>query len=55
MEVKKRMSTIKQIGKGDNVHQSPPPNITQLYENNYSKNVIKNIFDVNLHHGLIKA
>jgi hypothetical protein len=52
--VKRRMCIIKQLGKGDNVHQSPP-SITQLFQNSSSKNVIKSIFNVNLHHSLIKV
>jgi hypothetical protein len=54
LEVERKMSTIKQLGKGDNVHQRPF-NITQLSKNSCSRNVIKNVFDVNLHHGLIKV
>jgi hypothetical protein len=52
--VKKKMSTIKQPGKGDNARQSPD-NITQLSKNNNSKNVIKIVFYVNLHHGPIRG
>jgi hypothetical protein len=47
--VKKKMSTIKQLGKGDKVRQVPF-DITQLSKNSSSRNVIKNIFDINLHH-----
>jgi hypothetical protein len=52
--VKIRMSTIKQPGKRDNAHERPL-NITQLYENNNLRNVIKSIFDINLHHDLIRV
>jgi hypothetical protein len=52
--VKKKMSTIKQPNKGDNVRQNPN-NITQLFKNNNSKNVIKIVFDVDLHHGPIRV
>jgi hypothetical protein len=48
---KKIMSTIKQLGKGDNAYQRPL-NIIQLSKNSSSKNVIKNVFDVDLHHTL---
>jgi hypothetical protein len=48
------MMNIKQLGKGDNVHQRPP-NITQLSKNNNSRNVIKSVFNVDLHHSLIKV
>jgi hypothetical protein len=47
---KKKVRTIKQHDKGDNVCQSPP-DFTQLSKNNSSKNAIKNIFNVDLHHG----
>jgi hypothetical protein len=47
--VKRRMNTIKQPKKGDNVHQRPL-DITQLSKNNNLKNVIKN---VDLHHNPI--
>jgi hypothetical protein len=50
----KKMKTIKQHGKGDNVCQSPP-NFTQLFKNNSARNVIKNILNVDLHHGPIKV
>ncbi len=52
--VKKRMSAIKQHGKGDNVHQKPL-NITQFLKNSNLRNFIKSIFDSDLHHGLIKV
>jgi len=52
--VKRRMNTIKQLGKRDNVHQRPFDN-TQLFKNNNSKNVIKSVFDVDLHHDPIKV
>jgi hypothetical protein len=51
--VNRRMNTIKQPSKRDNVHQSPP-SITQLSNKNDSKNVIKNVFNVDLHHHLIR-
>ncbi len=41
--VKKKMSTIKQPGKGDNARQSPD-NITQLSKNNNSKKLLKSFF-----------
>jgi len=50
--IKRKMSTIKQLGKGDNAHQKPF-NITQLFKNKNLKNVIKSVFDVNMHHGPI--
>jgi hypothetical protein len=52
--VKRRINTIKQSGKGDNVHQKPL-GITQLFKSNSSKNTIKNVFDVDLHHSPIKV
>jgi hypothetical protein len=52
--VNRRMNTIKQPSKRDNVHQRPP-SITQPSNKNDSKNVIKNVFNVDLHHGLIKV
>jgi hypothetical protein len=44
--VNRRVNTIKQLGKGENVHQRSL-DITQLSKNSSSKNVIKNVFDVN--------
>lgn len=52
--LKRIMIIIKQLGKGDNACQRSP-NILQLSKNNNSKNVIRNIFDVNLCHDLIKV
>ncbi len=52
--VNRRVSTIKQFGKGENIHQRPP-DITQLSKNSSSRNFIKNIFNVNLHHGPIRV
>ncbi len=54
LEVKRKMNTIKQLGKRDNAHQKPP-NITQLFENTYSKNIIKSVFNIDLHHGPIRV
>jgi len=54
LEIKRRMNTIKQLGKRENVHQKPL-DITQLFKNNNLKNVIKSIFDIDLHHGPIKV
>jgi hypothetical protein len=54
LTVKRRMNAIKQFGKGDNVRQKPP-SIAQLSKNNSSRNVIKSVFDINLHHGRIKV
>jgi hypothetical protein len=54
LEVERKMSAIKQLGKWDNVRQRPF-NITQFFENNYSKKTIKIIFNVDLHHGPIKV
>jgi hypothetical protein len=48
LEIKRRMSTIKQPGKGDNARQRPP-SITQFFKNNSSRNTIENIFDIDLH------
>jgi hypothetical protein len=50
--VKRKMGTIKQFGKMDNAHQKPF-NITQLSKNNNLRNVIKSVFDIDLHHGPI--
>jgi hypothetical protein len=50
--VKRIIGTIKQLGKGDNARLKPP-DVTQFYKNNSLRNVIKIIFDVNLHHGPI--
>jgi hypothetical protein len=44
----------KTIGKGDGVHEKPF-DITQLLKNNSSRNVIKNIFNVDLHHDPIRV
>jgi len=52
--IKKKMNTIEQPSKGDNVCQNPN-NITQLSINNNSKNDIKIIFNVNLHHDPIRV
>jgi hypothetical protein len=52
--IKKRMNTIKQPGKGDNVCQKSF-DILQLSKNSSSKNTIKSIFDVDLHHDPIKV
>jgi hypothetical protein len=52
--IRRKMSTIKQLGKRDNVHQRPP-NITQLSKNSDSKNIIKSVFNVDLHHGPIRV
>jgi hypothetical protein len=52
--IKKRMNIIKQLDKGANVHQRPP-GITQFSKNSRSRNVIKSVFDVDLHHRLIKV
>jgi hypothetical protein len=54
LEIKRRMNTIKQLGKRENVHQKPL-DITQLFKNNNLKNVIKSIFDINMHHNPIKV
>jgi hypothetical protein len=54
LAIKRKMSTIKQLGKGDNVHQRPP-GITQLSKNSDLKNVIKSVFNVDLHHGPIRV
>jgi len=54
LEVERKMSAIKQLGKWDNVRQRPF-NVTQFFENNYSKKIIKIIFNVDLHHGPIKV
>jgi len=52
--IKRKMCIIKQLCKKDNAHQKPF-NITQLFKNNNLKNVIKNIFNVNLHHDATKV
>jgi hypothetical protein len=52
--VKRRMNIIKQPGKRDNVRQKTP-NILQLSKNSSSRNVIKIIFDINLHHDSIRV
>jgi hypothetical protein len=52
--VKRRMNSIKQLGKWDNPHQSPL-DITQFSKNNNSKNAIKGVFDINLHHNPIRV
>jgi Na+-transporting NADH:ubiquinone oxidoreductase subunit NqrA len=52
--VKKIMSTIKQLGKWDNVHQRPF-DIIELSKNNNSKNIIINVFHIYLHHNPIKV
>jgi hypothetical protein len=54
LEIKRRMNTIKQLSKGGNVHQRPL-GITQLSKNNNLKNVIKSVFDIDMHHGPIKV
>jgi hypothetical protein len=50
--INRRMSIIKQLGR-ENVHRRPPT-ITQLSKKNSSRNVIKNVFDVDLHHSPIR-
>jgi hypothetical protein len=52
--VKRRMGAIKQPSKRDNVSQRPP-NITRLLKNNNSRNIIKRVFNVDLHHDLIRV
>jgi hypothetical protein len=52
--VKRKMNTIKQPNKGDNAHQKPP-NITHFSKNNSSRNIIKSVFNINLHHDPIKV
>jgi hypothetical protein len=52
--IKRRMNIIKQLGKEDNACQRPL-GITQLSKNKSSKNIIRNIFDVDLHHDSIKV
>jgi hypothetical protein len=44
----------KQLSKRDNVHQRPP-GVTQHFKNNDSINVIKSIFNIDLHHGPIQV
>jgi hypothetical protein len=48
------MSTIKQHGNGDNAHQRTY-NISQLFKNSNSKNIIKIVFDIYLHHNPINV
>jgi len=52
--VNRRMDTIKQPNKKDDVHQRPP-SITQLFNKSDSTNVIKNVFNVDLHHDLMRV
>jgi hypothetical protein len=52
--IKRKMNTIKQPGKGDNACQKLL-NITQLSKNNSLKIIIKNIFNIDLHHGPIRV
>jgi len=52
--IKRKMNAIKQFGKRDNVRQRPL-GITQFFKNNSLKIFIKNVFDFDLHHGLIKV
>jgi hypothetical protein len=52
--VKKIMGIIKQPNKRDNVHQRPL-GITKLFKNSNLKNIIKNAFYADLHHGPIKV
>jgi len=52
--LKRKMNTIKQLGKGDNACQRPP-GITQSSKNNSLKNAIKSIFYLNMHHGPIRV
>jgi len=52
--IKRKMVTIKQLGKMENVCQRLL-GITYFSKNNNLKNVIKNIFDVDFHHNLIKV
>jgi len=52
--VKRKMVTIKQLGKMENVCQRLL-GITYFSKNNNLRNVIKSIFYVDLHHNLIKV
>jgi hypothetical protein len=52
--VKRRMNTIKQLGKKDNVRQRFF-GILQLKKNNSSKSDIKSVFDVDMHHDPIRV
>jgi len=52
--VNKRINTIKELGKKDNVHKRPP-DVTQVSKNNSLKYTIKNVFDIDLHHGPIRV
>jgi hypothetical protein len=52
--LKRRMSTIKQHDKGDNVYQRSSSTL-KLFKNSSLRNVIKNIFNIDLHHNLIKC
>jgi hypothetical protein len=52
--VNKKINTIKQPGKRDNIHQRPS-NIAQFFKNTSSRNIIKNVFDIDLHHGPIRV
>ncbi len=52
--VKRKMNTIKQFGKGDNVRQRTP-DISQFKKNNNSINAIKSVFNVDLHHDPYKV
>jgi hypothetical protein len=52
--VKKRMCTIKQFGKKDNARQKPLRHHTTLLNIN-SRNLIKNVFNIDLHHNPIRV
>jgi hypothetical protein len=45
---------IKQLDKRNNVHQRPF-DITQFFKNSSSRDIIKNIFNIDLHHDPIKV
>jgi hypothetical protein len=52
--VKRRMGTTKQLGKVDNLHQRSPRHHT-IFLKNSSRNVIKIVFNIDLHHSPIKV
>jgi hypothetical protein len=54
LEVKKKMNAIKQFSEEDNAYQKPPIT-TQFFKNSSSRNVIKNVFDIDMHHGPIRV
>jgi len=51
--IKRKMNTIKQLGKGTMFTKGPDN--TQVFKNSNSTNFIKGVFDIDLHHNPIRV